>query len=183
MGYTTPPTFVDTDVLYAADLNSYLKGNLDWVETNRPRFSLTLNGGSYSHTQANSGNWQNPGWSATEPVDTGNMHASTNAYVTVPSDGAGFWLFGANATWDGNTTGSRAIAITSAAHSSGSLAGTLYAKVQETAINSGPSLVIVGGTYLAANATLYVNYFQNSGGSAGSRTVTDGFFWGVRICG
>ena len=182
MAYTAPPTFSDTNVLYASQLNTYLRDNMAWIESDRPRCALTLNGGAYTHALANSGKWMNPAWSSTEPVDTGSMHSGTNAYVTVPSGAGGFWMFGASATWDGNTAGSRGIALTtSAATGGGALAGTLLAKVQESAINNGPSLVVSGATYLAASTTIYANVWQNSG-SASDRIVSEGFFWAVRMC-
>lgn len=178
MGYTAPPTFVDTNVLYAADLNQYLRDNMAWLEADRPRWSLT--GATFTHTTGNSGDWENPNWSATEPVDTGNCHSGTNAYVTIPT--AGFYVFGASCTWDGNVTGGRGLAISSSASSGTSIGGTEYVQDFRSAMNNGPSQTAPFGTWLAANTTLYVALFQNSG-TTSNRTVSNLRFWGCRMAG
>lgn len=187
MGYTAPPTFVDHNVLYAADLNQYLRDNMAWLEADRPRWSLTggtlttgVVGATFTHTTANSGDWENPNWSSTEPVDTGNCHSGTNAYVTIPT--AGFYVFGAFCLWDGDTAGGRGLAISSAASSTSSIGGTLYVEDFRPAQNNGPAQTAPFGTWLAAGTTLYVALFQNSG-TTSNRTVSNLRFWGCRMAG
>lgn len=187
MGYTAPPTFVDTNVLYAADLNQYLRDNMAWLEADRPRWSLTggtlsagVVGATFTHTTGNSGDWENPNWSSTEPVDTGNCHSGTNAFVTIPT--AGFYVFGAVCAWDGNVTGGRGLAISSAASSGTSIGGTEYVQDFRSAQNNGPAMPVSYGTWLAASTTLYVALYQNSG-TTSNRTVSNLRFWGCRMAG
>lgn len=173
MGYTAPPTFVDTNVLYAADLNQYLRDNMAWLEAVRPHVEV----GKAASQSVATGSWVNPSLD-TEQVDAQNMHASSNSFVTVPADGGGFWVAGGSAQWDTDGNGARRVQLRTGSGGAGGvhLAGTTSAAV---GAGAGAMQEVSTGAYLAAGATIYLGVWQNSGSS---RTITDARLWAVRIC-
>lgn len=109
MALTTPKTWSVGDVLTAADLNAYVRDNIKWAVTDKPRCRVR-NSSNISHTS--SGNYQALTFDS-ERVDVGPMHdtGSNTGRLTVPTGGGGFYAIGGNVEFVANATGRRGLQI------------------------------------------------------------------------
>ena len=149
----------------ASDMDTYVKDNLSWLGVDRPHGRVT--DASFSHNSTN--NWLSPSWS-TISTNVGTGFATSTGYFTAPN--AGFSLLGADATFASNTTGARAIMLSSGADGTGTVYAQNFSPSQSLAIAS----AVTTGVQLAANAQVYVSLFQASGGTL---TVTNIHMWAM----
>lgn len=159
MAFTTPKTWSVADVLTAADLNAYVRDNIKWLGTDKPRCRVR-NSANISHTS--SGNYQALTFNS-ERVDVGSMHdtGSNTGRLTVPTGGGGFYAIGGCIEFAADSTGRRGIQI----RLNGS---TVIAREESNALD-GPSnatVMQISTVYqLAAGDYVELMGLQASGGS------------------
>lgn len=98
MAYTTDATWVAGELVDAADMNAYLRDNMKWLSTDKPMYrgyndaDLTMTAATFTPLQMNQ-----------ERFDNAGMHdtVTNNTRVTVPSGGAGKYLFGGHVEGNG----------------------------------------------------------------------------------
>lgn len=156
MPFTTPKTWAVSDVLTAADTNTYIRDNVGWLATDKPR-CRARNSAAISHTS--SGNYQALTFNS-ERVDVGSMHdTSTNtSRLTVPTGGGGFYMIGGTIEFAANSTGRRGIQVR--------LNGTtVLARNEAGSQTTDYPITISTGYQLAAGDYVELMGLQASGGS------------------
>ena len=105
MAWTTPKTWSVSEVLTAANMNTYLRDNTDWIGTSHPHCRV-YNSANISITT--SGTAQAVTFDS-ERYDVANMHStsSNTSRITVPTGGGGVYIVGGALSWTANATGVR----------------------------------------------------------------------------
>jgi len=110
MAWTSPKTWSVNEVVTAANMNTHVRDNENWLANDRPRCRI-----AQSAVQNITNNTVTAiQFDAADTFDVGAMHnpASNNTRITVPSGGGGTYLIGVdNAGWQDNNAGTRDIAL------------------------------------------------------------------------
>lgn len=165
MAWSTPRTWSVNEVLTAANMNTYVSDDLSWMGISRPHGRVT--DASFSHNSP--GNWLTPSWDSIS-TNVGTGFATSTGYFTAPN--AGFYLLGADGTFASDSSGARAIMLSSGANGTGTVYAQNFSPSQSLAIAS----AVTTGVQLAANARVYVSLLQHSGGTL---TVTNIHMWAM----
>jgi hypothetical protein len=164
MAWTTPKTWSVAEVLTAANMNTYLRDNTDWLGTSHPHCRV-FNSAAISIPNAT-------GTALTfdsESYDVGAMHStSTNTgRITVPTGGAGVYLVGGQVSWAGNATGVRQVQVRINA---GTALG-INEQVSASAASANWQSIMV--PYAAVAGDFFdLTVTQNSGGALNSALVS-----------
>lgn len=158
MAWTTPRTWTSGETLTAANMNTHVRDNENWLANDFPRCKATR--AAAQSIADSTGTAINL---TAETFDVGGMHdnVTNNTLLTVPTGAGGHWLFGAQTNFDVSGTGRREIRIT--------LNGTSTILVEHRTFSPsgsvGSSLNVTGVHALAAGDTLQVVVVQSSGGA------------------
>lgn len=166
MAWTSPKTWSVAETVTAANVNTHLRDNLNWLANDHPRVSAR-------RTSVASTAHLTPAYmafDASDEFDTGAMHdpASNNTRLTVPSGGGGLYIVNATVTWAANATGGRDIRL----HKNGSqvtgMIDTRAAKPAGDTVNR-----LTEHLALVATDYLQLEVLQDSGGNL---NITDARF-------
>jgi hypothetical protein len=106
MAYTTPKTWATNDLLTATDMNTYIRDNVAWLATDKPRVrAKRTSNQSIANNTFVAISFDAEDW------DTQSMHSNvTNpSRLTVPTGGGGKYTIGFYIYWQPNATGRRVI--------------------------------------------------------------------------
>ena len=110
MAWTSPRTWTVGETLTAANMNTHVRDNLNWLANDRPRCRANMTG-SQNITDSTQTAVQ---FGGIDSFDVGAMHdpASNNTRLTVPSGGGGVYMFGVdNIGWQANNNGVRDLGL------------------------------------------------------------------------
>ena len=149
MAFVEPKTWAAGDVLTAADMNSMVRDNVDFL-SEPPRVRLGASGTqSIPDTTNTDVTWD------TEIFDTDSMHSGSLATITMTT--AGTYYVGCTLVWAANTTNSRIIYLVEPDGSG------LYATAR--AVSNMQETPIVSLFNFAAAETTKVMVYQDTGGA------------------
>lgn len=166
MAWTAPKTWSVNEVVTAANVNTHLRDNLNWLANDKPRCKANRTSVQSIADVTNVAVNLN----AADSFDVGTMHdtVTNNTRLTVPTGGGGQFTFGAQADWLANANGFREAGIR--------LNGTtILARVRMSAAQVSATVQNVSGTdQLAAGDFLELVVHQSSGGAL---DLTSSFLW------
>lgn len=156
MSFSTPATETAGTILTAGYLNTYVRDNIAWIATDSPAVR------GYNNANISWGTGVDAAVAAnSERFDNAAMHStsSNTSRYTVPTGGAGKYLFGGLVEFAANVTGGRGVHI--------KLNATTYIakSVMQANTDGGTSSATVTSSY-AMSAADYIEMFayQGSGG-------------------
>jgi hypothetical protein len=157
VSWTAPFTYTTGQVLTAANLNTYLRDNTDFLGGAARPHARVFNSANQSLTTAVT---LAPVLYDSERVDVGAIHSTvTNTgRLTVPTGAGGWWMVGLNAAIATNTTGSRQCAIRVNGTTTIAIASAPGANV-DNVFAMVTAYQVAAGDYFDSTA------FQNSGGA------------------
>lgn len=158
MAYTTDRTWVTGEVVTAAFMNTYVRDNIKWLSTDKP-MARAYASAAVSHTT--SGSYQELLFNSNR-FDNSNIHStSTNtARFTVPTGGAGKWLFGGTIGWVASAAANYRYASVGL---NGSVTDNETATISDVTLNAKTSIVTMYDVTVAQWFSLFG--WQNSGGA------------------
>jgi hypothetical protein len=156
MAWTTPPTFVATNPLTAAQLNTYLRDNTNYL------FSNVVNPpGAKSHKTANQG-IATATWSGsaldTSDYDTDTLHNVATGTFTFNTQGT--YICVGTCQFANSNVGLRGIRLNK---NSGTLISSNFDGAPSSTLNC--NLAVTGIQQFNSTDTLQCEVYQNSGGS------------------
>lgn len=103
MAWTTPRTWVTAEVVTAAQLNTHVRDNLNFLRAMHGVQATNSGTQSIANTTDVALTWD------TETFDTDALHdtATNPTRITIPAALAGYWRLFAKVHWAGNATGNR----------------------------------------------------------------------------
>jgi hypothetical protein len=172
MAWTAPRTWVTSEVVTAAQLNTHLRDNELWLNSSRAvrvwhSSAITVNDTSDKVLPFNS-----------EVIDTDVFHntSTNNTRLTVPAGMAGVYIIGGGSNFEQNGTGYRLLKV----RLNGS---TMIGGLTVPAVGNGPTrLALTTVNVLAVGDYVELLAYQNSGGNLDCASGSDlTIFWMVRI--
>ncbi len=167
MAWNTPRDWATNEAVTSANMDTYVSENLSWLGTSRPHCQVR----DATATAGGSAAWTAVSWDSLT-TNVASMASSSTSYVTAPT--AGFYMVGASAVFEGDTTaGIRAIMLSS----SSAGGGTVYAQSNTTQHGGNPSgITVVTGVQLAAFGAVYLS-IASSDATAGA--VSNVRMWAI----
>lgn len=109
MSYTTDRTWITGEVVTASYMNTYIRDNVKWLSTDKPMCRV-YSSSTFSH---NSSGGTLAVTFDSERFDGSSMHdtSSNTSRITIPTDGAGKYLFGGSVSFAANATGGRSVNV------------------------------------------------------------------------
>jgi hypothetical protein len=99
MAYTTDKTWVAGSVVLASDLQTYVSNNLKWLSTDKPLARATNTGVLSVASGGSTVTFD------TVTFDNSSIRSGSTTRFTIPSGGAGKYLFGGYISFAGSATG------------------------------------------------------------------------------
>lgn len=157
MAYTTRSAFIAGEVVTATDMNVYILDNLKWLSTDKP-MARAFASAAVSH--ATSGSYQELLLNSNR-YDNSNIHSTlTNTgRFTVPTGGAGKWLFGGTISWTASAAANYRYASIGI---NGSVTANETTTVSDVVLNAVTTVVTMYDLTVTQWFSLYG--WQNSGG-------------------
>jgi hypothetical protein len=107
MAWTTPKSWASNEVVTAANMNSHLRDNMNWLANDKPRCQ-----GNRTAAQSIPNTTDTAvAFNTADSYDVGAMHdtVTNNTRFTVPTGGDGLYQVEAWGDWAANATGTRAL--------------------------------------------------------------------------